>query len=362
MMKSLRKKLGEAVSKFILYERLPMQIANSPWLHTLLTVAAEVGAGVKCPTPYEVSEVYLEDEFQFMKKWIEGLKGTWKERGVTIMCDGWTNSLNHMHIINFLVYCTKGTIFLKTVDASGVTRNTDYYFELLNKIVDEVGEEYVVQVVTDNEKALKKAGQKLMEKRPHLFWSACAAHSLDLCLEDIGKKSNVHKVLEDAKLVTSFIYNHIKTVEMMKKYNGGKELIRPAITRFATQFVQLDSIVKQKQALRDMFNSQEFKDSKWGKEKSGPAYDAKKIVLGKEFWSKANDIIKVFEPLVRVLRLVDGDEKPTMGFIYEAIDRAKLAIRTNCRYSQKYQEIIDNRWIFMHSDLHSAGTSIYHSI
>ncbi|CAL5381162.1 unnamed protein product [Camellia sinensis] len=28
-----------------------------------------------------------------------------------------------------------------------------------------------------------------------------------------------------------------------------------------------------------------------------------------------------------VLRLVDGDEKPTMGFIYEAIDRAKLAIK-----------------------------------
>lgn len=108
-----------------------------------------------------------------------------------------------------------------------------------------------------------------------------------------------------------------------------------------------------------MFDSEDFNKSKWGKEKSGPAYEAKKIVMSKEFWSKASDIIKVFEPIVKVLKLVDGDEKPTMGFVYEAIDRAKQAIEKNCRYHTHYNEIIDRRWIFMHSDLHAAGTSIY---
>jgi hypothetical protein len=34
----------------------------------------------------------------------------------------------------------------------------------------------------------------------------------------------------------------------------------------------------------------------------------------------------VSEPLVKVLRLVDSD-KPTMGYLYEAMDRAKEAIR-----------------------------------
>ena len=141
----------------------------------------------------------------------------------------------------------------------------------------------------------------------------------------------------------------------MKKFTGGKDIIHPAITRFATQFIQLESILKQKQALRSMFDLEEFKRSKWGKEKAGPAYESKKIVLGKEFWSKTSDIIKVFEPIVKVLRLVDGDEKPTMGFLYEAIDRAKQFIEKNCRYHTHYNEIIDKRWRFMHSDLHSAG-------
>lgn len=53
--------------------------------------------------------------------------------------------------------------------------------------------------------------------------------------------------------------------------------------------------------------------------------------------------------------MVDGDEKPTMGFVYEAIDRAKQAIQQNCRYYTQYNELIDKRWHFMHCDLHSAG-------
>ena len=105
-----------------------------------------------------------------------------------------------------------------------------------------------------------------------------------------------------------------------------------------------------------MFDSEEYNKSKWGKEKSGPAYEAKQIVMSTEFWNKVVDIIKVFEPIVKVLKLVDGDEKPTMGFIYEAIDRAKIAIEKNCRYHTQFNEIVDKRWHFMHSHLHSAGT------
>ena len=57
-----------------------MNLCNSPWLHLLLDEAAHLGLGVKCPTPYEVLEVYLENEFQSMKIYIEELKPTWKER------------------------------------------------------------------------------------------------------------------------------------------------------------------------------------------------------------------------------------------------------------------------------------------
>jgi hypothetical protein len=38
------------------------------------------------------------------------------------------------------------------------------------------------------------------------------------------------------------------------------------------------------------------------------------------------EVVAISEPLVKVLRLVDGD-KPTMGYLYEAMDMAKEAIR-----------------------------------
>ncbi|KAK8593274.1 hypothetical protein V6N12_045357 [Hibiscus sabdariffa] len=153
ILKTLRKKMGEAVPKFLIYEQFPFQLANSPWFYNLIQVSMEVGKGVKLPTPYEVSDVYLASEYEQAREWVNGLKTQWKE----------------------------------------------------------------------------------------------LTHCLDLCLEDIGKKSNVARVLEEVKKVTCFIYNHIWTVDLMKKYTNGKQILQPALTRFATHFIQLEEITRQKQ-------------------------------------------------------------------------------------------------------------------
>ncbi|KAL4375930.1 hypothetical protein GQ457_02G030060 [Hibiscus cannabinus] len=105
--------MGEAVSKFFIYDRLSFQLANSPWFYNLIQVSMEVGKGLKLPTPYEVSDVYLASEYEQIREWVNGLKTQWKELGETLMFDGWTNSLNQMHIINSLVYCSKGSVFLE---------------------------------------------------------------------------------------------------------------------------------------------------------------------------------------------------------------------------------------------------------
>ena len=89
--------------------------------------------------------------------------------------------------------------------------------------------------------------------------------------------------------------------------------------------------------------------------------EVSKIVLeDHEFWSQCHHIVKVTEPLVRVLRLVDGDEKPAMEYLYEAMDRAKEEIKV--RMKQKvslygpYVQVIDVRWDKqLYSHLHAAG-------
>ncbi|KAE8670805.1 hypothetical protein F3Y22_tig00112079pilonHSYRG00010 [Hibiscus syriacus] len=153
--------MGEVVSKFLIYERLPFQLASSPWLYNLIQVSIEVGQGVKLLTPYKVSDVYLESEFERVRDWVNGMKAHWKDFGATLMCDGWTNSLNQMHIINFLVYYSKGIVLWKSMDVSSVRRrDVEFYYNLLDSVVEEIGESYIVQIVTDNEAAMKVAGKK----------------------------------------------------------------------------------------------------------------------------------------------------------------------------------------------------------
>ena len=65
------------------------------------------------------------------------------------------------------------------------------------------------------------------------------------------------------------------------------------------------------------------------------------------------------EPLVKVLKLVDQDKKPTLSIIYEAMDRAKLAIKASVKQWEKYWEVIDRRWEGqLHIHLHVAGVKI----
>jgi len=77
------------------------------------------------------------------------------------------------------------------------------------------------------------------------------------------------------------------------------------------------------------------------------AHREQQIVLGEDFWNRAERITNLLEPLVLVLKLVDADTKLTMGFVYDAMDRAKLAIEQRSRgkygtYYKKLWKIIDN--------------------
>ena len=58
---------------------------------------------------------------------------------------------------------------------------------LLEKHIDKVGKENVVQIVIDNGSNYKVVGRILMERIPTLFCTPCVAHGLDLTMEDTLK-------------------------------------------------------------------------------------------------------------------------------------------------------------------------------
>ena len=53
-------------------------------------------------------------------------------------------------ILSFLVNSPKMIVFLKNIDTSNISKNANNLFELLDIMVDDIGEENVVQVIIDS--------------------------------------------------------------------------------------------------------------------------------------------------------------------------------------------------------------------
>jgi hypothetical protein len=132
----------------------------------------------------------------------------------------------------------------------------------------------------------------------------------------------------------------------MGKFTGRKEILRPAPTRFVTNFITLQSILAHKDELRAMVTSREWISSAYTKDSKGKKFV--ESVLDSLFWEDCAIIVRMSEPLIRVLRMVDGDDRPLMGYLYDAIHRAKEEMMRRFQKRRArvkpFIDIINNRW------------------
>ena len=95
-----------------------------------------------------------------------------------------------------------------------------------------------------------------MEKRKYLYWTPCAAHCIDLILEDFEKKLEVHEVtIGKERRITMYIYSRIILISMLGHFTKEKDLIRPAATRFATAYLTLGCLNDCKNQIMTMWAS-----------------------------------------------------------------------------------------------------------
>ena len=270
--------------------------------------------GIELPSPYEIKNKYLDMEYKDMEDYVNIQREKWKTYGCTIMSDGWTGPTK-LSIINFMVYSKGSTIFLKSVDASDKIKDNKYIYGLLKDVIKEVGETNVVQIVTDNGSAFVKAG-KLLMKKYNLYWTPCVAHCIDLMFEDIAKRATVSELITNARKITNFIYNHGWLLAKVRKVCGG-DIVRPGATRFATNYIALESLLKKRADLKKIFISDEWASHKLSRSTIG--HDVEVLMFVHTYWEKVSKLVSIYEPLYTVLRIVDSEVVPTLPFVYELI-------------------------------------------
>ena len=266
------------------------------------------------------------------------------------MCDGWTGPTK-LSIINFMVYSKGSTIFLKSVDASDKIKDNKYIYGLLKDVIKEVGQANVMQIVTDNGLAFVKAG-KLLMKKYNLYWTPCTVHCIDLMFEDIGKRASVSVLITNARKITNFIYNHGWLLVKMRKVCGG-DIVHPGATRFATNYIVLESLLKKRADLKKIFISDEWASHKLSRSTIG--HEVAVLMFDHTYWEKVSKIVSIYEALYTVLRIVDSEVVPTMPFVYELIRVMKPNLH-QLNAKDWVKRIIADRWdITLKHPLHAAG-------
>jgi len=118
-------------------------------------------------------------------------------------------------------------------------------------VINEVGEENVVQIITDNAPVCKAARMIIKGLFPKLFWTPCVVHTLNLALKNICATKNVEgndvvygecswiiKIIDDVSFIRNFIMNHSTRLAIFNHFSHLK-LLTVANTRFASAIVMM---------------------------------------------------------------------------------------------------------------------------
>ncbi|POO01157.1 Ribonuclease H-like domain containing protein [Trema orientale] len=255
------------------------------------------------------------------------------------MCHKWRD-MKQQTFMNVVACSPEGAVFLNSFEVSDDRESGVYLKDLLSSAIEDIGPEHVVQFITDSASNFESAGDMLVGKYPHMYKTRCVAHGIQLLLRDMyDDVSWIQQVLDDSKLIFAHIYDHTDVLSMMRVHTNGRELKRPCVTRFASYFLMLQSILNVGDELRRLVASSEWMRLDYSKKEMAEKVTA--TIQSSEYWSQSQEVLQVMEPLVRVLYLVDGYVS-TSGYLYEAMERAKEIIKERCSANEsKYMKILD---------------------
>ncbi|XP_073159232.1 uncharacterized protein [Henckelia pumila] len=353
-----------SVALFFFENKLDFSVARSSSYQQMFGAVRKCGNGFSAPSAETLKTSWLEKIKSEMTSHSKDSEREWAMTGCTIIAETWTDNKSRA-LINFLVSSPSRTFYHKSVDVSSYYKNIKYLSDLFDSVIQDVGPENVVQIVMDNSLNCPGLANHIIQSYGTIFVTPCASHCMNGILEEFCKVDWINRCILQAQAVSKFIYNSSLMLDLMKKFTGGQEIIKSGITKFVSNFLSLQSVLKQKSRLKHMFNSPELSANSTYSNKPQAA-TCIGIIDDNEFWRAVEESVAVSEPFLKVLREVSGG-KPSVGFIYELMTRAKDSIRTyyimdeiKCK---TLLDIVDDKWRnYLHSPLHSAAAFLNPSI
>ncbi|XP_031744989.1 uncharacterized protein LOC116405209 [Cucumis sativus] len=271
------------------------------------------------------------------------------------------------------------SMFLKSVNCSGEIKDKYFIANLMKEVINEVGHENVVQVITDNAPNCKGLGQLIEAQFPTIIWTSCVVHTLNLALKNICASKNVENnqivygecswifdIVGDVVVVKFFIMNHSMRLAMFNEFVPLK-LLSIAETCFPSVIIMLKRFKLIKDGLQAMVINDKWES--YREDDVVKARHVKELVLDGIWWDKISYILSFTSPIYDMLRDCDTDT-PCLHLVYDMwdtmIEKVKMSIykheglrptEFSSFYDVVYNILID-RWNKNSTPLHCLAHSL----
>ncbi|XP_059638798.1 uncharacterized protein LOC132281076 [Cornus florida] len=332
-----KSEVDKKLAKHIILNNISFNVVQTQSFINFVKSVAEFGSTYKLPSYSTLRTKLIPDSRTEVEAYIGNMKKNWVATGCTLMSDIWSD-MKQRAFINIIAYSPGGAVFMNSFEISKDKKTGVYLKDIMSSVIEDIGHNHVVQFITDNASNFESAGDMLIGKYPRMYKTRCAVHGIQLLLKDIYSEVLwIHDIIDDAKLIVTYLYKHTIILSLMREHTNHKELKHPCAARFASNFLMVQSILEVEDGLRLLVASSEWRGLDYNKR--GMGLKVASIIQSVEFWSKGKEVIQTLEPLVRVLRFVDGDGS-TAGYLYEAMERAKETIKQRCCINQaNYMQI-----------------------
>ncbi len=138
---------------------ISFNVIDNPDFHIFLKKAC---SAFKIPSRYTLSNTILDSKYDSLKKNVNDILE--KEEYLCLTSDGWSD-VNKTSVINYMVMIPQ-PLFYKSISTYEEQHTVKNISEGIKQIINEIGEEKVVGIITDNAANMKAAWRILKNEYP----------------------------------------------------------------------------------------------------------------------------------------------------------------------------------------------------
>ncbi|EGZ24821.1 hypothetical protein PHYSODRAFT_284990, partial [Phytophthora sojae] len=201
------------------------------------------------------------------------------------------------------------SVFWSSLATGTASETAEYLAGHLGRVIDEVERETnatVAGVLADNASNMD-AAWKLLERSRPIFGGGCAAHMLNLLIQDMCKHDFFKSVQIKALAITSYVRDHHAllsqfTIMLRETTNDHRRVLSvPVATRWYSLHACLVRALDNRNVLKKLFTESQFAElvnnSASSKKAKGKLSQVKQYIREASFWRKLEQVVAFLDPV-----------------------------------------------------------------